>query len=261
MKRINPDTGKLFQTGDARKDGAIFEKYTKRLNKNGFFIEQFNNSGRGDGKKRINTDTGLPYKHGDKDSKGNMFRGYDYKRIREDGTFMELWIKESTLKKRLEIQRKAVKRINPITKKVFVVGDTRKEDNKIFLCYREKSTEKGYKVEDWWSPKIYQEKRIEANYRRHKNRCQKTGVRFEITIDYLKEIYPKDNRCPALGIKMYWGGDYGRNSPSLDKIIPNKGYVKGNVAWISFKANAIKNNANSDEIMKVAKWLKKQKKI
>ena len=57
---------------------------------------------------------------------------------------------------------------------------------------------------------------------------------------------------------MKWGGGFARNSPSLDKIIPSKGYVEGNVAWISFKANAIKNDANSEEILKVSKWLKKQ---
>ena len=66
-----------------------------------------------------------------------MFRGYDYNRIREDGTFMEMWVKKETLAKRLEKYSKAVKRINPLTKKAFVVGDTRKEDNKIFnmVCH------------------------------------------------------------------------------------------------------------------------------
>ena len=257
-KRLNPETGKPFRRGDVREDGALFEKFTNRINKNGFFLEQWNKSGRKNGKKRINLKTGLSYKHGDKDSKGNMFRGYDINRIREDGTFMEMWIKKETLKKRIDKQNSAKKRINPLTNKEFAIGDTRKEDNKIFFCYRDKATEEGYKVEEWWSPKIYHEKRIEKNFRSHKNKCKKNGIPFEITKDYIKEIFPNDKKCPVLGIKMKWGGGFARNSPSLDKIIPSKGYVEGNVAWISYKANAIKNDANSEEILKVAKWLKKQ---
>ena len=64
-------------------------------------------------------------------------------------------------------------------------------------------------------------------------------------------------KCPVLGIKMEWGKSSAKNSPSLDKIIPSKGYVEGNVAWISYKANVIKNDANYKEVMKVAKWLEK----
>jgi len=257
MKRINPDTGKEFVKGDIREDGAIFEKYTNRFNKYDFNLEQWNKSGRTQGKKRINPDTGEAYKHGDYDSDGNMFRGYDYERIREGGTFMELWIKKKTLAKRLKKQSKAVKRVNPLTNQEFAVGDTRKEDNKIFFSYRGRMTDDGYKTEEWWSPKLYHEKRIEKNFRSHKSKCKKNGIPFEITKDYLKEIFPKDKRCPVLDIKMKWGGDYGRNSPSLDKIIPSKGYVEGNVAWISYKANAVKNDATAEEVMKVAKWLKK----
>jgi len=37
-------------------------------------------------------------------------------------------------------------------------------------------------------------------------------------------------------------------SPSLDRINPALGYVKGNVWVISFKANAIKQNATVQEL-------------
>ena len=91
-----------------------------------------------------------------------------------------------------------------------------------------------------------------------KRRAKKIGVPHNIDADYLNEIYPKDNLCPVLGIKLVRGkGSIYGNSPSLDKIIPKKGYVKGNVVWISMRANLIKQDANSDEILKVGKWLKK----
>ena len=51
-------------------------------------------------------------------------------------------------------------------------------------------------------------------------------------------------------------------SPSLDRVVPSKGYVRGNVAWMSVKANMIKSNANAEELYLVADWLKiKQKEI
>ena len=36
--------------------------------------------------------------------------------------------------------------------------------------------------------------------------------------------------------------------PELDRIIPEKGYVKGNVAWISGKANRIKSDYTKQEL-------------
>lgn len=40
----------------------------------------------------------------------------------------------------------------------------------------------------------------------------------------------------------------GANSPSLDKINPIKGYVKGNVRVISQRANWLKNDATYEEM-------------
>lgn len=40
MKRLNPDTGKLFKKGDIRKDGFVFRQYDQtRLKKDGTFVE------------------------------------------------------------------------------------------------------------------------------------------------------------------------------------------------------------------------------
>ena len=61
-------------------------------------------------------------------------------------------------------------------------------------------------------------------------------------------------RCPVLGIPIY-KGENGRmtdNSPSLDRIVPELGYIPSNVVVISYKANAIKRNATPQEIRRVA---------
>lgn len=66
------------------------------------------------------------------------------------------------------------------------------------------------------------------------------------------------NTCPVLGIPLQIGiGFRSDNSPSLDKIIPNKGYVKGNVKVISYRANRFKSDAVLDEIIKVAEYMRK----
>ncbi len=65
--------------------------------------------------------------------------------------------------------------------------------------------------------------------------------------------------CPVLGIPLFRGNKHlGPNSPSLDKLIPELGYVKGNVAVISMKANTIKNNATYSEILAVGHWVAAQ---
>lgn len=86
-----------------------------------------------------------------------------------------------------------------------------------------------------------------------KNRAKSLGIQFDIDISDI--TIP--THCPVLGIEMKPNrGRHQDNSPSLDRIDPLKGYVKGNVAVICFKANRIKNNASYEEILKVGNWLK-----
>lgn len=55
--------------------------------------------------------------------------------------------------------------------------------------------------------------------------------------------------CPIFGIKLVPGvGRQSPNSPSLDRIIPKKGYVPGNVQVISWRANSLKKDANLREL-------------
>ncbi len=58
------------------------------------------------------------------------------------------------------------------------------------------------------------------------------------------------SHCPYLGIELKVGeGKFSPNSPSLDKIIPELGYVPGNVRVISFMANAMKQNATPEQLL------------
>jgi hypothetical protein len=85
---------------------------------------------------------------------------------------------------------------------------------------------------------------------RCKARAKKLGVPFDITRDDL--VVP--DRCPVLGM-AFVSGDKDA-AASVDRIIPSKGYVKGNVVVISNKANRIKSNASVEEIEAVLSFFK-----
>jgi hypothetical protein len=44
-------------------------------------------------------------------------------------------------------------------------------------------------------------------------------------------------------------------SPSLDRIVPEKGYVEGNIAIISQRANTLKQDASLDDLRNLVTWL------
>ena len=71
---------------------------------------------------------------------------------------------------------------------------------------------------------------------------------------------PMPERCPILGLVIDYsygtkGGKIQQTSPSVDRIDPTKGYVKGNIQVISMRANTLKNNATAEELRKVADYM------
>lgn len=88
-----------------------------------------------------------------------------------------------------------------------------------------------------------------------KKRAKAKGIPF--TID--KEDIKIPDVCPILGIPLYVGtGQQSDNSPSLDRFVPLLGYVKGNVNVISNKANNMKSNGTSEDVLKLYTWMKQQ---
>ena len=91
---------------------------------------------------------------------------------------------------------------------------------------------------------------------RAKRRAKDDGLDFDIDLEYMMSL-PSDT-CPILGLPLAWCSSSefrNENAPSLDKINPELGYVKGNVAWLSWRANRIKNDGTSEEHRKIAAWL------
>lgn len=88
-----------------------------------------------------------------------------------------------------------------------------------------------------------------------KKRAKDKNLEFNIDIDDIK--IPEF--CPILNIKLcpFTGASGGTDvSPSLDRINPNKGYIKGNIQVISFRANNLKSNGKLSEFEALVKWMK-----
>jgi len=87
-------------------------------------------------------------------------------------------------------------------------------------------------------------------------------VPFNLTVKYLESI--KTDVCPVFKTPFEWQrfglGNKTKDSPTLDRIIPELGYVEGNVVWISDIANRIKSDATEVELYAVADWLHDKRK-
>lgn len=100
----------------------------------------------------------------------------------------------------------------------------------------------------------YRRKRDREYYRNHyavrlvgaaRHRAAKKGLEFELKPEDLQ--IPAE--CPLLKIQLEIGNKtVSDNSPSLDRLDPNKGYTLDNVWVISHKANTMKSNASLEEL-------------
>jgi hypothetical protein len=88
-----------------------------------------------------------------------------------------------------------------------------------------------------------------------KNRAKRTGVPFNLTEADL-EI---PDVCPVLGIPLV--PDYTSrtdNTPSVDRRVPELGYVTGNVVVVSWRANRLKSDATIAELRAMASFYSKE---
>lgn len=87
-----------------------------------------------------------------------------------------------------------------------------------------------------------------------RKRAKERGLPFNITEDDI--VIP--NVCPYLGIELTTSADkYGTRHTvcSLDRIVPELGYVKGNIEVISHQANTMKQAASKEELILFAKHI------
>lgn len=92
----------------------------------------------------------------------------------------------------------------------------------------------------------------------YKNNVKYKNVAFNLTVDYLEELFNKQNGlCYYTGEKLDVAIMLGKgrrktlfSSPnhfSLDRLIPQKGYVVGNVVWCTYQTNTCKNQLSEKQ--------------
>ena len=73
---------------------------------------------------------------------------------------------------------------------------------------------------------------------------------------YIRDIAPA--KCPVFNVEFVERGNgYSRFSPSVDKINPKLGYVRGNMQVISLLANCMKRDSTEEELRLFAEWVVK----
>ena len=113
---------------------------------------------------------------------------------------------------------------------------------------------------------VYTYNSIQNNkYRRgstisHKRACAKRhsnakGIPFDLTTEYLKQLWKdQDGCCKYSGVRLKIIGD-GYLSPSLDRIDNSKGYIEGNVQWLSWRVNEMKKNMTEGDFLLLCKTI------
>lgn len=113
----------------------------------------------------------------------------------------------------------------------------------------------------------YEKSRYQNDPRQKMLSAAKQRAKFKnLNFDIALEDITIPEVCPLLGIELIVSeGTMADNSPSLDRINNNFGYIKGNIIIISQLANRCKSNLNSDQMLMLAKnlkdieWLAKEK--
>ena len=105
--------------------------------------------------------------------------------------------------------------------------------------------QRGYRIENYRRLLLY----------RLKQRASAKGVPFNLSLDDLQI----PTHCPVLGRRLTIGKSRGFRdwSPSVDRVIPKLGYVKGNVQVISNRANIIKRDASLVELERVVDYVRR----
>lgn len=87
-----------------------------------------------------------------------------------------------------------------------------------------------------------------------KAKAKRDNLNFDLEVSKLKvpEV------CPVLGVPLDWGAEDRDTTPSIDRLIPDLGYVLSNVRIVSHRANRLKQDATVEELEKILLYLKEE---
>lgn len=86
-------------------------------------------------------------------------------------------------------------------------------------------------------------------WERARKRAKDRGLPFALG----KNSITVPRTCPALGMPIKFCGRRSACSPSLDRIVPERGYIPGNVRVVSDRANRLKGKRSLDELRRLSR--------
>ncbi len=83
-----------------------------------------------------------------------------------------------------------------------------------------------------------------TEHTRLRRSAEKRGYAFEVSIEYLWNLFQEQKQICAIT------GDYIPNikEASLDRIDSSKGYIEGNVQWVTYQANVSKHTMTMEQL-------------
>ena len=132
----------------------------------------------------------------------------------------------------------------PTKEKWAAMAEADKKSQRLKGYYKQRSTKSGH---------------INQIFSAVKFRAKRDNILVNLTLEYLISV--ATDYCPVFGTKLTWTKSFGykaskNNFPSLDRIKPELGYIEGNVVWVSYLANKMKQNANPKQLHLFANWIK-----
>ena len=103
---------------------------------------------------------------------------------------------------------------------------------------------------------------ISARFTSYRNRAKNDNCSFNLTPEYLIEQWDtQKGQCfyTARSIDFKFISESGKHphnwTPSLDRLDPNLGYIKGNVVWCAYAINRMKNDFTYEEFVSMCRHI------
>ena len=92
---------------------------------------------------------------------------------------------------------------------------------------------------------------IRQRLQQTKGNAKRKGVVVDLTEEYLYDLYKSQkDLCALSGVELQIEGNSNLRL-SLDKIIPEKGYIEGNVQWTIFAVNRAKGDLTQEDFLRL----------
>jgi len=102
--------------------------------------------------------------------------------------------------------------------------------------------------------------RLNMIFNSAKGNSKRKGIKFDLSQDFINSLFEKQKGlCFYSGKPMYddiTGMENSNDSVSIDKIIPSKGYIEGNVVLCRWIINRIKQDLTIEEFLQMSEDIK-----